>query len=113
MSRKVNVFGIPMETMNTRELLAQQPDGEHVKLVIRVEDEVVEPYAALAARRHKVLCDSCQAVCWNDPLSSLYEPGETRLCIRCVVLRAGGEAMATQWDAELAASKRHRDAGQP
>lgn len=87
MGKQVNVFGLPLTVPTEEEIQAirDDPNEYTIKAVSRVADMIgVSVYPALARRRHKVLCDVCHEPCWNDPLSSLVEEKEVRVCIPCL-----------------------------
>lgn len=65
--------------------------GEHVHMVLRVTDEIKLPPPYLVARRIKVRCKECRALCWYDPESALLASRAEILCIQCVLARAARE----------------------
>jgi hypothetical protein len=86
--REVNVFGLTMTTGTNEELEAEaEAEGKRVyHVVLRVADEKVPPYPALAERRFKTLCTDCRQICWIDPVS-LVIPTALVVCTQCMLVR--------------------------
>lgn len=85
--REITFLGIPITAVNP-DVWTPPEGGVKIHMLMRVEDEIKEPYPALVARRKRTLCEGCNAVCWIDPKCMII-PTAKQLCSRCALARMG------------------------
>ena len=81
---KDNPFGIPMYVGTVEDVFAADPQGRHMRLLAQVGDTPMDSmWPALRARVQRRRCSVCAALCWWDPVSSVYPAGEVLVCLHC------------------------------
>lgn len=93
MSRKINFLGVECEVVTEEEMRTAPPGAVYVMpRVDPANDRVTYRHASpgLLARRMKVRCDQCRALCWFDPEGGWLKLPECtdRLCMECMIIRA-------------------------